>query len=97
MIDYKKLAKGIVKGLEFINADEIYTQEQLLPAERTKHRLEYTMGDLFWYNNFERDDEDEWEDLEKLDTNELLNALSKTDLGVKSVGITEDNTVIIKL
>lgn len=97
MIDYKKISEGIVKGLEFIDADEIYIREQLLPTECTKHRLEYNIFDLFWYNNFERDDEDEWEELEKLDTDELLNALSKTDLGVKSVGITEGNTVVIEL
>lgn len=97
MIDYKKLAEGIVEGLEYIDDDETYTQEQLLPAEHTEHRLEYKMIDLYMYNNFERDDEDEWEDNEKLDTNELFNALSKTDLGVKSVGIAEDNTVIVEL
>lgn len=92
MIDYKKLAEGIVEGLESRNA-----KEHLLPIECTRHRIVYTMFDLYWYNNFERDDEDEWEELEKLDINELLNALSKTDLGVKSVGIAENNTVIIKL
>ena len=97
MIDYKKLAEGIVKGLEFIDADEIYIKEQLLPTECTEHRLEYKMIDLYMYNNFERDDEDEWEDDEKLGINELFNALSKTDLGVKSVGITEDKTVVIEL
>lgn len=97
MIDYKKLAEGIVKGLDFIDADEIYIQEHLIPTECTEHRLEYTMFELYWYNDFERDDEDEWEEGEKLDINELFNALSKTDLGVKSVSITEDNTVIIEL
>lgn len=96
MIDYKKLAEGIVKGLE-AKQHELNLQEHLYPTECTEHRLEYTMFDLHWYNNFERDDEDEWEDNEKLDINELLNALSKTDLGVKSVGVAEDNTVIIEL
>lgn len=97
MIDYKKLAEGIVEGIEFIDAGETYLREQLIPTECTEHRLEYKMFDLYWYNNFERDDEDEWEEGEELDINELLDALSKTDLGVKSVGIAEDNTVIIEL